>query len=483
MIPEKAFPIFDAQLKSKSHVQIPDFIRQLCVLSTIQIRTPDNSDRLKCFLSYISGNYNCMQKLISLLALISISFAGLSQQTILHCGKLVDVVNSKVLRNYSIIIQGDKVLDVREGFVAGNPADKIIDLKNKTVMPGWIDMHVHIESETKKGNTADKFIQNPPDIAFESLTFAKVTLMSGFTSVRDLGGTGVNVSLRNAINKKQVIGPRIYTAEKSIATTGGHADPTNSYRRDLMGDPGPREGVINSKDEAYEAVRHRYKNGADLIKITATGGVLSQAKEGSNPQFTEEEIRAITSAAKDYGYKVAAHAHGAEGIKRAVRGGVNSIEHGTFMDDEGIAMMKQYGTYYVPTITAGKAVGDSAKIPGYYSEIVTPKAIAIGHKIQGTFEKAYKAGVKIAFGTDAGVYQHGNNWLEFLFMTEAGMPLMEAIRCATVHAADLLGNPQLGSIQKDKMADIIAVEGDPFTNIKAMKEVRFVMKAGEVYKQ
>jgi imidazolonepropionase-like amidohydrolase len=229
-------------------------------------------------------------------------------------------------------------------------------------------------------------------------------------------------------------------------------------------------------------VRQRYKNGADLIKITATGGVLSQAKDGANAQFTEEEIRAITSAAKDYGFKVAAHAHGAEGIKRAIRGGVNSIEHGTFMDDEGIALMKQYGTYYVPTITAGKAVADSARIPGYYTDIVTPKALATGPQIQNTFAKAYKAGVKIAFGTDAGVYQHGRNWLEFGYMTEVGMPVMEAIRCATVHAADLLGNTQIGSIEKNNLADIIAVNGDPFTDIKVMGKVSFVMKDGEVFR-
>jgi imidazolonepropionase-like amidohydrolase len=210
--------------------------------------------------------------------------------------------------------------------------------------------------------------------------------------------------------------------------------------------------------------------------------VLSQAKDGANAQFTVEEIKAITMAAKDYGYKVAAHAHGAEGIKRAIIGGVNSIEHGTFMDDEGIALMKQYGTYYVPTITAGKSVADSAKIPGYYTDIVTPKALATGPQIQNTFAKAYKAGVKIAFGTDAGVYQHGKNWMEFVYMTEVGMPVMEAIRCATVHAADLLGNNQVGSIQKDKLADIVAVSGDPFTDIKVMGKVSFVMKDGEVFR-
>ncbi len=423
-----------------------------------------------------------MRKLsLSFVLLLSI-ISATAQRTILHCGKLIDVANSKVLTNYSIIIEGNKIIEVKEGFTTASGKDKIVDLKTKTVMPGLIDMHVHMETETKKGNTADRFILNPTDVAFTSLAYARITLMTGFTTVRDLGGSGVNVSLRNAIQKNLVTGPRIYTAEKSIATTGGHADPTNGYSRVLMGNPGPAEGVINSKEEAYAAVRQRYKNGADLIKITATGGVLSQAKDGANPQFTEEEIKAITSAAKDYGFKVAAHAHGAEGIKRAIRGGVNSIEHGTFMDDEGMALMKQYGTYYVPTITAGKSVTDSAKIPGYYTDIVTPKALATGAQIQNTFARAYKAGVKIAFGTDAGVYQHGKNWMEFVYMTEVGMPAMEAIRSATFYAADLLGNNQIGVIAKDKLADIIAVDGDPIADIKVMSKVSFVMKDGVVYK-
>jgi imidazolonepropionase-like amidohydrolase len=250
-----------------------------------------------------------------------------------------------------------------------------------------------------------------------------------------------------------------------------------------MGDPGPREGVINSPADAYQAVRQRYKDGSDVIKITATGGVLSQAKDGANAQFTIEEVKAIVAAAKDYGYKVAAHAHGAEGIKRAVIGGVNSIEHGTFMDDEAIQLMKQMGTWYVPTITAGKSVADSAKIPGYYTDIVTPKALATGPQIQSTFAKAYKAGVKIAFGTDAGVFAHGKNWMEFVYMTEAGMPAIEAIQSATIKAAELLGSDQLGVIESGKLADIIAVEGDPTKDINAMGRVQFVMKDGKIFRR
>ncbi len=424
-------------------------------------------------------------KKLAILLLSAIGFTQIhAQKTLIWCGVLIDGISNTAKKNMTIVVDKNKIVSVQPGFIIQGADDKTIDLKNMTVMPGWIDCHVHTENETKKGNVADKFIENPPDVAFASLKYVNITLMTGFTTVRDLGGSGVNISLRNAINKGLVVGPRIFTAGKSIATTGGHADPSNGYRRDLMGDPGPKEGVVNGVEDAYKAVRQRYKEGSDLIKITATGGVLSQAKDGANAQFTEEEIKAIVSAAKDYGFKVAAHAHGAEGIKRAVRAGVNSIEHGTFLDDEGIGLMKQYNTWLVPTITAGKSVADSAKIPGYYTDIVTPKALATGPQIQSTFAKAYKAGVQIAFGTDAGVYRHGMNWLEFGYMIEAGMPPMEAIKSATISAAELLGmKAQLGSIEPNKLADIVAVNGDPLKNPKAFGKVVFVMKDGVVYKE
>lgn len=423
-----------------------------------------------------------MRKMLLLLLMLC-PFLIAAQRTILHCGKLIDVVKGQSLSQYSIIVEGNKISSVQPGYAAGSGTDKIIDLKSKTVMPGWIDSHVHMEHETNPNRYMETFTYNPADYAFMSVVFSERTLMAGFTTVRDLGGSGVNISLRNAINKKLIKGPRVYTAGKSIATTGGHADPTNGYRKDLMGDPGPAEGVANGVDECRQAVRQRYKDNADLIKITASGGVLSVAKSGENPQFTEEEIKAIVETAKDYGFKVAAHCHGTEAMKRAVKAGVNSIEHGTYMDDEVMQLMKERGTYYVPTITAGRAVGDSAKIPGYYPALVTPKALAIGPKIQGTFAKAYKAGVKIAFGTDAGVYAHGKNWLEFVFMSEGGMPVMEAIQSATVSAADLLGASDIiGSIEKGKLADIIAVDGDPIRDVQVMGKVSFVMKDGIVYK-
>ena len=334
-------------------------------------------------------------------AFISIAHA---QKTYIWCGTLIDGISNEPKKSMTIVVEKNKIAAVQTGYAVPGSGDKSIDLKTKTVTPGWIDMHVHFEGETRKGAAADRFILNPSDVAFESIKYANVTLMAGFTTVRDLGGSGVNISLRNAINKGQVVGPRIFTAGKAIATTGGHADPTSGYRKDLMGNPGPNEGVINGVEDAYQAVRQRYKEGSDVIKITATGGVLSQTKDGTNAQFTEEEVKAIVAAAKDYGFKVAAHAHGAEGMKRAIRGGVSSIEHGTYMDDEAIELMKKYGTYLVPTIIAGKSTADSAKIAGYYTDIVTNKALVVGLQIQATFTKAYKAGVKIAFGTDAGVF-------------------------------------------------------------------------------
>jgi imidazolonepropionase-like amidohydrolase len=424
-----------------------------------------------------------MKKIFFGFILLFIMQIGKAQKTIIYCGQLIDVKTLQVQKEMSIIITGNSIIDVQKGYSKADATDKIIDLKSKTVMPGLMDMHVHVEEETSPTRYIDGFTKNKSDRAYVAIGLAQKDFMAGFTTLRDLGGSGVNISLRNAINKGLVVGPRIYTAGKSLATTGGHADPTNNYREDLMGDPGPDEGVVNGVADCAKAVRMRYKTGADLIKITATGGVLSMAKDGSGAQFTEEEIRTIVATAKDYGFKVAAHAHGAEGMKRAVLAGVSSIEHGTYMSEEVMELMKQHGTYLVPTIIAGKSSADSAKIPGYYPEIVRLKAAVVGTYIQATFAKAYKAGVKIAFGTDAGVYAHGKNWLEFVYMTEAGMPILECIKTATVNAADLLGvSDILGSIERGKYADIIAVDGDPTKDVQVMGKVSFVMKNGVVYK-
>ena len=423
-------------------------------------------------------------KNLLLLSCLFICAVAFCQDTYIHCGKLIDTKNGKVLTNKTIIVSSKLIKSIEDGFVTPTDATvKVIDLKSKTVMPGWIDMHVHFESQTSPTAYLDEFTLNDADVAYNAEVFAKTTLMAGFTTVRDLGGSGVNVSLRNAINSGKVVGPRIFSAEKSLASTGGHADPTNGYRKDLMGNPGPKEGVVNSIEDARQAVRQRYKNGADWIKITATGGVLSVAKSGSNPQFTQEEIEAIVSTAKDYGMKVAAHAHGDEGMQRAVKGGVKTIEHGTEMSDATMNLMIQYNAYLVPTITAGKHVAEKAAVPNYYPAIIVPKALAIGPKIQATFGKAYKKGVPIAFGTDAGVFPHGENAKEFIYMTEAGMPFMKVLQSATITNAKLLDMDQkIGVLEPGFMADIIATNEDPSQNINTVTNVVFVMKEGVEYK-
>jgi imidazolonepropionase-like amidohydrolase len=425
-----------------------------------------------------------MKKGLLLIALgLWVGSALMAQRTLIFCGKLIDPQAGQVLTEMTVIVTGGTVTDVQKGYTAAAAADKVIDLKNRTVMPGLIDCHVHLEDQQSANQQLKRFTQNEGDIAFQATVYARTTLMAGFTTVRDVGGTGVNISLRNAINKGIVIGPHVYTSGKLLASTGGHADQTNGYREGLYTEPSYTENVVDGKDACIKAVRQMYKEGADLIKITASGGVLSLEKDGLGAQFSDEELRAIVETAKDYGMAVAAHAHGAEAIKRAIRAGVTSIEHGTFMDDEAIALFKKYGTWYVPTIIAGKSVADSAKKPGYFPPVITQKALLVGPIIQGTFAKAYKAGVKIAFGTDAGVYAHGKNWMEFIYMTEAGMPALEAIRCATVNGAELIGiSDKAGTIEPGKWADIVAVEGDPTQDIHAMGQMRFVMKDGVVYK-
>ncbi|HEU5147930.1 MAG TPA: amidohydrolase family protein [Chryseosolibacter sp.] len=424
-------------------------------------------------------------RLLATSALIGmLSLAGYAQRTLIHCGQLIDGKNQSVQNRMTVVIEGPNIVAVERGFTIANTGDELIDLSNKTVLPGLIDLHVHIESETNKDQALQRFTLSEADIAFRSALYARRTLMAGFTTVRDLGGSGVNIAMRNAINQGLAIGPRIFTAGKSIASTGGHADPTNGYRKDLMGDPGPKEGVINSAEEARQAVRHRYKDGADLIKVTATGGVLSIAKDGSGPQFTDEELQAIIATARDYGMHVAAHAHGAEGMKRAVLAGVTTIEHGTKMTEEVMDLMKQKGTFYVPTIIAGKFVAEQAKVPGYYHPAVVPKALEIGPMIHETFRKAYRRGVKIAFGTDAGVFPHGENAKEFGYMVEAGMPAMEAILSATQVNAGILGmSDKIGTLEAGKLADVIAIDGNPVEDIHALENVSFVMKEGVVYKR
>ncbi len=402
----------------------------------------------------------------------------------LQCGKLFDARSGKVLEARTVVVRDGKVAEVLPGRadVAGA---KAVDLTGRTCLPGWTDLHVHLSSQSSPQSYSEGFRLDPVDFAYRSVAYAEKTLMAGFTSVRDLGGEVVP-HLRDAVSQGLVKGPRIFAAGKSIATTGGHADPTNGWNDQLshlIGPPGPTEGVINSIEEARQAVRQRYKDGSDVIKITATGGVLSYAKSGDAPQFTVDEVKAIVDTANDYGYKVAAHAHGTEGMKRAIQGGVTSIEHGTYMTDEVMRLMKQHGTWYVPTIYAGRFVAEKAKIDGYFPEVVRPKAARIGAQIQDTAAKAYRNGVKIAFGTDMGVGPHGDNAREFLYMVEAGIPANVALQAATIRAAEVLGVDDQGVIEAGKRADVIALPGDPVADINAVLNVDFVMKDGVIFRQ
>ena len=415
-------------------------------------------------------------------ALSQLSFAA-APATVIHAGALIDGVSQKTREQVSIIVEGNRITAIEPGYIKADN-NFLINLRDKTVMPGLMDMHVHLDLEYGRGTYLEKFQLNEADYALKAADSARKTLLAGFTTVRNPGDAyNSTIALRKAIDKGLAVGPRIYSAGKAIATTGGHADPSNGYRHDLMGNPGPPQGVINSPADAWRAIRQHYKDGADFIKLTVTGGVLSVAKSGENPQFNDTELAAIMAAAKDYNLQVAVHAHGAEGMKRAIRAGVTSVEHGTYMDKEAIKLMKQQGTWYVPTISAGKWVAEKAKIEGFFPPQVVPKAATIGPKIQGTFARAHEAGVKIAFGTDAGVSPHGTNAREFAYMVEAGMKAMTAIQTATRNTAELLGvEDQLGAIEAGMLADIIAVDGDPLEDIGVMEDVSFVMKDGKVYK-
>jgi imidazolonepropionase-like amidohydrolase len=406
-------------------------------------------------------------------------------ETLIYAARLIDGRAPKPATDVTLVVADGRISRIVPGFMAPQDGQRVVDLRKYTVVPGLMDMHTHLMSQHSKEAYTEKFFMEDSEYALRSTVYARLTLLAGFTTVRELGDNGVNsVALRRAIREGWIIGPRIYTAGKSLATTGGHADPSNGQKGRFREDPGPVDGVINGPDEARKAVRQRYKDGADLIKLTATGGVLSLAASGQNPQFTTAELQAIVETAKDYGMTVAVHAHGAEGMKRAVLAGVDSIEHGTYMTEEIMGLMKDRGTFWVPTNMAGEWVAKKAAEPGYFPEVVRPKAAAIGPAIRSTFQKAYQSGVRIAFGTDSGVSVHGENAHEFELMVEGGMPPMEAIQSATLQAARLLKiEDTLGTLEAGKLADVVAVDGDPLRDISVMKKVVFVMKEGQVFRE
>jgi imidazolonepropionase-like amidohydrolase len=421
-----------------------------------------------------------------LAGMLVMSFPGAAEADILiHAGRLIDGRSDTVRTNVTVVVDGDRIARVVDGFTNPGAGDTVIDLRDATLMPGLMDMHVHISSQQSPTSYTDGFFLNPADVALRATQYMERTLMAGFTTVRDLGaGSRLNLALREAVTKDWIRGPRIIAAG-SVTTTGGHGDSTNGLAMELQQLLVPRvQGRADGPDQMRAAVRLRYQEGADLIKIAATGGVLSLARSGDAPLFTDDELAAVVQTARDYGMRVAAHAHGAEGMLRAVRAGVASIDHGTYMTPEIMEEMKQRGTYYVPTISAGRFVAEMAQIDGYFPEIVRPKALAIGPQIQDTFAQAWKAGVKIAFGTDQGVAPHGDNALEFVYMVQAGMPPMAAIQSATLEAARLVEMEEdLGTVEAGKIADLVAVPGDPIADIRVMSRVHFVMQGGVVRKQ
>ncbi|MDX2135007.1 MAG: amidohydrolase family protein [Saprospiraceae bacterium] len=408
-----------------------------------------------------------------------------AQPTYLHCGRLITMNGDAPLEQTTVVVENGRILRVEKGYVAPPGDTRAVDLKRKTVLPGLIDCHVHLEWEQNRNSYTEKYVLNPADIAFRAAVFARRTLYAGFTTVRDLGGTGVNIALRNAVNAGLAEGPHILTAGRALSVTGGHGDPTNGAHWDLYDAPTPEEGVADGPDACRKAVREQVQRGADCIKVCATGGVLSLARDGRLPHYAADELQTIVRTARDLGVDVAAHAHGDEGIRRASVAGVRTIEHGTFMSDETMDVMLNNGTWYVPTLTAGWAVTDSAQLAkGFFPEMVRTKALGIGPGIQETTGRAYRKGVRIAFGTDAGVFPHGLNALEFGFMARAGLPNEAILRSATIDAAEMLRIiDQAGTIEAGKRADIIAVDGDPLTDITSLRKVVWVMKAGVVVKE
>jgi imidazolonepropionase-like amidohydrolase len=371
------------------------------------------------------------------------------------------------------------------------PTHEDIDLKQSWVLPGLIDCHVHLTNEWDKTVRSRAMTESPEFMAVRATHYARITLDAGFTTVRDLGSPSPQAifALRDAIDQKLVIGPRIIAAGHWISMTGGHGDGTNGYRADLIPQPTPDDGICDGPDECIKAVRNQIKLGADVIKVTATGGVLSASTAGLAQHFFDDELVAIVKTAHSLGRKVAAHAHGVDGINAAIRAGVDSIEHGTYLDDESIRLFKQREAegkkcYHVPTLLAAQTVFDHAHESGYYLPMVARKALLVGPQAKEMFRKSHEAGVRIAFGTDTGVSPHGENAREFKLMVDGGMTPMEAITAATMTASELLGlEKEIGTLEPGKSADVISVSGDPVKDISELERVKFVMRGGAVIKR
>ncbi|MEM7309764.1 MAG: amidohydrolase family protein [Planctomycetota bacterium] len=409
---------------------------------------------------------------------------------VLHCGTLLAVPGEAARSEVSLVVRAGRVARVIDGFVeelrgVEQPLE-IVDLREYTVLPGLIDCHTHLtgQSVPLPERIRRTLSETEAHAAIDGVVYAERTLMAGFTTARNVGSRGsTGLALRDRIESGMIPGPRLLVSGPSVTVTGGHGDWTNSVSPVLRPERGPETMTADGPAEVRKAVRARIREGVDLIKITATGGVLSMTAAGVDQQFFEDELAAIVEAARRMGRKVAAHAHGADGIKAALRAGVSSIEHGTYLDDEAIALFVETGAYLVPTIHAGKYVAEMAEVEGYYPPEIRAKASTVGPVMQGALGRAFSGGVRIAFGTDVGVGDHGTNALEFVYMEEAGIPPVDCLISATLNAADLCGlGDQIGTLEAGKWADAIAVQGDPQEDLTTLQRVEFVMKEGTIYR-
>jgi imidazolonepropionase-like amidohydrolase len=404
--------------------------------------------------------------------------------SVIHAGTLLAVPGQAPRRNVSIIVRGRRIAEVRDGFV-DLPGARIVDLRTQYVLPGLIDMHVHLRDldDRLQARLRASTLDNE-DYAYIAQRNARVTLLAGFTTVRDLGGNPrLTLSLRDAINAGQITGPTIYAAGQGISVSGGHGDARNGLNRDLYGVEAERIiNTCNGPDDCRRAVREQISFGVDVIKFSATGGVLSNVPGGLNQHMTIDEMRAIVETARMFDRRVAAHAHGVDGVNAALQAGVNSIEHGTFTNDETFALYRRTGAYYVPTLLApAAALADGQR--GALTPAQYEKAQQAAGNAERSFARALREGVNIAFGTDSGVSPHGRNAEEFALMVRNGMRPVDAIRAATINAASLLGRQnEVGTIEPGRDADIIAVAGDPTENIRLLENVQFVMRHGRVHK-
>src|SRR5580693_5053787 len=410
-----------------------------------------------------------------------------SKTYVLKAARLFDGKSDILVKPGLVLVTDGKIAGVGAG--AAIPASaEVIDFGDATLLPGFIDAHTHLTSMFSDDykQAALNYLQKPiAEQALDATVNARVTLMAGITTVRDVGSSDyVDVGLRNAIRDHVVVGPRMLVCVHALGSTGGHCDGSGGYREGLFGhESGPLDGVINGPDQARYAVRLDHKYGADIIKVCATGGVLSLADDVDTPQLTQEELNAIVDEAHALRRKTAAHAHGAEGAKRAIRAGIDSIEHGTFLDDEALDMMKQRGTYLVPTLMASHGIQEQIDQGTYIPAPILIKAKAAIASVHRTFQKALAKGVKIGMGTDAAVYAHGRNTEEFFQMVDLGMKAIDALRAGTSADADLLGlADKIGTLEAGKLADVVAVPGDPVENIRQTEHVFFVMKEGVIYK-